>query len=64
MGVPNDIPKAIADLESQIVTLNNSFARWDNVSQSKSGSKEYREMANQLVLQAKKIESLIKQHTF
>jgi len=64
MAVPSEIEKAIQELQSDITTLGNSLTEWDQFSQNYEGSRKYREMANRVVLQAKKIESLIKEKTF
>ena len=64
MAVPNDITKAIQEIEADVKTLSDSLAEWDRHFQNYDGSRKYREMANRVVLQAKKVESLIKEKTF
>ena len=62
--VPDEITKAIEEIEVDVKTLSNSLGEWDRHYQNYDGSRKYREMANRVVLQAKKIESLIKEKTF
>lgn len=62
--VPDEITKAIQGMEMELKTLKDSLADWDRSSQNYQGSKVYREEAARVVLQAKKIESLIKEKTF
>jgi hypothetical protein len=64
MAVPEDITKAIQETVADVETLSDSLAEWDRHFQNYDGSRMYREMANRVVLQARKVESLIKQKTF
>jgi len=64
MPVPNEITKAIQELQADITALSNALPKWDDFAPNYDGSRKYREMANRIVLQAKKLESLIKQNTF
>jgi hypothetical protein len=63
MPVPNGVTKAIQELQADITTLTDSLPQWDQYAPN-TGSRKYREMANRIVLQAKKLESLVKENTF
>ena len=62
--IPDEITMAIQEIEADVKDLKDSLAGWDHDSQNYNGSRRYREKANRVVLQAKKIESLIKEKTF
>jgi hypothetical protein len=58
------IEQAIKQLESRIVELRDSLSDWDRLSVNISGAKTYKEKAKRIVLEAKSIESLIRENVF
>lgn len=58
------IEQAIQQLESRIGELRDSLNDWDRLSVNISGAKTYKEKAKRIVLEAKSIESLIRENVF
>jgi hypothetical protein len=58
------IEQAIRRLESHIGELRDSLSDWDRLSVNSSGAKTYKEKAKRIVLEAKSIESLIRENVF
>jgi hypothetical protein len=58
------IEHAIQQLEARIAELRDSLNYWDSLSVNISGAKAYKEKAKRIVLDAKTIESLIRENVF
>ena len=58
------IEQAIQQLQSRIEELRTSPDDWHRLSVNSSGAKAYKEKAKRIVLEAKSIESLIKENVF
>lgn len=58
------IEEEITRLEADITELKASLSRWDTDSVNPDGSRRYRGKVRRIVLQAQKVEELIKANTF
>jgi hypothetical protein len=59
-----EVENAIGQLEAEIARLKESLPRWETKAINKDGSREYRGLANQIVLQARKLKEVIKRNTY
>jgi hypothetical protein len=58
------IQESVRQLETDIKELKNALTTWDKDSLNSSGSKMYKGIVRRIVLQAEKVEALVKQKTF